>query len=141
MLVSLVSIYKWSCRIIMTSSNGVNGLLIGSEWCLCDGCIIARNRGGGSWTQWCYRRFPCGTTIIKNWINIWLTLISALVTHRWTTNSNDGPARTMASWASLWRRLNKSVLLIRTTASPALRPAWSAILPVWTWKIKSKIKI
>lgn len=63
---------------------------------------------------------------------------------RWTSTSNELPERTMTSWASLCRKLNTSTLFTLMTESPAIKPAWSAILPMLTcaneqkWEIMKK---
>lgn len=51
---------------------------------------------------------------------------------RWMVNSNVLPDRTIKSWASLCRKLNASTLFTAITASPGIKPAWSAILPWFT---------
>lgn len=52
-----------------------------------------------------------------------------------TVISNELPERTMMSCASLCRRLYTSTLFTLITESPAIKPAWSAILPMLTCKL------
>lgn len=108
-------------------------LLVGSQRSLCDGRIVSRNRWRSCWADWSDWRLPSCASAVEIKLLI-INLKNSSRTNRWTTNSKDGPALTMQSCASLWRRVNRSVELIRTTASPALSPALSAILPVLTCK-------
>lgn len=131
---SWLNIYKWSCCRIVSTAKIAYLLLVGSKWCLCDRCVISRKWWWCRWWNRCNWRLPC-CSAAENMIFVSQTdsfSKSISLSNRCTINSNDGPALTMASWASLWRKLNKSVVFIRTTASPALSPALSAILPVLT---------
>lgn len=59
--------------------------------------------------------------------------ISKSMTYLDTVNSNELPARTSESCASLCRKLNNSSLFTLMSASPAKRPALSAMLPTLTF--------
>lgn len=56
---------KWpSCRIVSTAKIAYL-LLVGSKWCLCDGCVASWKWRWGSGSNWRNWWLPCGTSAVK----------------------------------------------------------------------------
>lgn len=143
--------YERSGRIVVAGANMFDILLLVSQWsfrhCLQMGSVGLWHISGelNMWT-------PGWTTSVNGketktsdnvcWGHnghIWLDEFRVrnrffIRLYLWIVITKLLPERTTISWASLWRKLNTSTSLILITASPGIKPAFSARLPPLTWK-------